>query len=90
MRLDLFLKVSRLIKQRTQAKDACDAGAVKINGQQAKAGKDINLNDEIEIRFTGRRIKAVVKEVPRNKNVPKARASELIEIVLEEKINLFD
>ena len=51
MRLDKFLKVSRLIKRRTVAAEACDAGRVSVNGQAAKAGKEIKVGDTIAISF---------------------------------------
>ncbi len=51
MRLDKYLKVSRLIKRRTVANDACDASRVTINGKTAKAGAEVNVGDIIEIRF---------------------------------------
>ena len=51
MRLDKYLKVSRLIKRRTLANEACDSERVKLNGKVAKAGASVNIGDEIEIRF---------------------------------------
>ena len=51
MRLDKYLKVSRLIKRRTVANEACDAGRVMINGKTAKAGTDVKVGDVIEIGF---------------------------------------
>ena len=51
MRLDKYLKVSRIIKRRTVANDACDAGRVTVNGKVAKAGTEIKVGDMIEIRF---------------------------------------
>ena len=51
MRLDKYLKVSRLIKRRTVANEACDAGRVMINGKTAKAGTDVKVGDMIEIGF---------------------------------------
>lgn len=51
MRLDKYLKVSRLIKRRTVANEACDAGRVSINDKIAKAGTEVKLGDVIEIRF---------------------------------------
>lgn len=51
MRLDKYLKVSRLIKRRTVANEACDAGRVSINDKVAKAGTDVKVGDVIEIRF---------------------------------------
>ena len=51
MRLDKYLKVSRIIKRRTVANEACDAGRVTINGKQAKASQDVRTGDVIEIKF---------------------------------------
>lgn len=51
MRLDKFLKVSRIIKRRTVANDACDAGRVTVNEKVAKAGTEVKIGDIIEIRF---------------------------------------
>ena len=51
MRLDKYLKVSRIIKRRTVANDACDAGRVTINGKIAKAGAEVKIGDVIEIKF---------------------------------------
>ena len=51
MRLDKYLKVSRIIKRRTIANEACDAGRVSVNGKIAKASVDVKVGDEIEIRF---------------------------------------
>lgn len=51
MRLDKYLKISRIIKRRTVANDACDAGRVTVNGKVAKAGLDIKIGDIIEITF---------------------------------------
>ncbi len=60
MRLDKYLKVSRLIKRRTVANEACDAGRVSINGKVAKASVDVKLNDVIEIRFGEKLVKVKV------------------------------
>lgn len=63
MRLDKFLKVSRLIKRRTIAKEACDKGMVYINGKQAKAADIVKVGDSIEINFGTKTIKAEVLDV---------------------------
>lgn len=60
MRLDKYLKVSRIIKRRTVAKEACETGRVSINGKVAKASSDIKENDIIEIQFANRSLKAKV------------------------------
>ena len=51
MRIDKYLKVSRIIKRRTLANEACDKGRVTINGKLAKPGSEIDVGDEVEIRF---------------------------------------
>ncbi len=60
MRLDKYLKVSRIIKRRTVAAEACDAGRVTINGKVAKAGDRVNVGDVLEIRFGQSLIRAKV------------------------------
>ena len=60
MRLDKFLKVSRLIKRRTVANEACDAGRVMVNGKQAKASTTVKVGDEIEILFGQKSVKVRV------------------------------
>ena len=63
MRLDKYLKVSRLIKRRTVANEACDAGRVMINGKTAKAGTDVKVGDMIEIGYGTRNVKVEVLDV---------------------------
>ena len=63
MRLDKYLKVSRLIKRRTVANEACDDGRVMINGKTAKAGTDVKVGDVIEIGFGTRNVKVEVLDV---------------------------
>ena len=63
MRLDKYLKVSRLIKRRTVANEACDAGRVMINGKTAKAGAEVKAGDVIEIGFGTRNVKVEVLDV---------------------------
>lgn len=63
MRLDKYLKVSRLIKRRTVANEACDAGRVLVNGKEAKASVAVKPGDEIEIRFGGRNVRVEVLSV---------------------------
>ena len=60
MRLDKYLKVSRLIKRRTVANEACDAGRVLVNGKVAKASLNVKVGDIIEIMFGTRTVKAEV------------------------------
>ena len=63
MRLDKFLKVSRLIKRRTVANEACDAGRVTVNGQVAKASVKVKPGDIIEIQFGTRNVKVEVLDI---------------------------
>lgn len=79
MRLDKFLKVSRLIKRRTVANDACDADHVTVNGRRAKASYDVKENDLIEITFGERTLRVRVKDV--KETVRKNDAAALYEVV---------
>lgn len=63
MRLDKYLKVSRLIKRRTVANEACDAGRVSVNGKPAKASAEVKPGDVIEIGFGNRQVKVEVTEI---------------------------
>ena len=79
MRLDKFLKVSRIIKRRTVANEACDAEHVNVNGRRAKASYEVKTGDGIEIGFGSRTMKVVVKNVA--DNVAKADAAAMYEVV---------
>lgn len=63
MRLDKFLKVSRLIKRRTVANEACDAGRVMVNGKAAKASVQVKTGDTIEIQFGTKAVKVEVLDI---------------------------
>ena len=63
MRLDKFLKISRLIKRRTVANEACDAGRVMVNDKPAKASAQVKAGDIIEIQFGSRNVKVEVLDV---------------------------
>ncbi len=75
MRLDKYLKVSRLIKRRTVANEACDAGRVLVNGKPAKASVSVKEGDEIEIQFGGKAVKVEVLSV--QETVRKEDAAEM-------------
>lgn len=79
MRLDKFLKVSRIIKRRTVANDACDTEHVSVNGKRAKASYDVKENDVIEITFGQRTLKVRVLNV--RDYTPKADAASLYEVI---------
>lgn len=79
MRLDKFLKVSRVIKRRTVANDACDTDHVTVNGHRAKASYDVKENDIIEITFGERTMRWRVLDV--REHVAKSDASALYEVL---------
>ena len=66
MRLDKFLKVSRIIKRRTVANEACDAERVSVNGRSAKAGYEVKVGDQISIRFGAKTLNVEVLRVEDN------------------------
>jgi len=83
MRLDKFLKVSRLIKRRTLAKEVSDQGRILVNGLQAKASTNVKVGDEITIRFGQKLVTAKVERL--QETTKKEEAAEMYTIVKEEK-----
>lgn len=79
MRIDKFLKNSRLIKRRSVAKDACDAGRIFVNDKQAKAGTEVKPGDVILIRFGDKEIQARVLELKESQKKEDAR--DMYEII---------
>lgn len=79
MRLDKYLKISRIIKRRTVANDACDAAHVTVNGRPAKASYDVKENDVLEVSFGNRILKVRVLSV--KETVGKADAAGLYEVI---------
>lgn len=79
MRLDKFLKVSRIIKRRTVANDACDASHVTVNGRSAKASYDVKEGDEITVAFGARALTVRVKSV--RESIRKEDAVNMYEIL---------
>jgi len=78
MRLDLFLKWSRVILRRTLAKATCDAGRVTVNGQEARAGREVRVGDVISVRLPRRQLSFRVRSLP--SHAPsKENAREMIE-----------
>lgn len=84
MRLDLFLKASRLILRRAAAREFCDAGLVKVNNLKAKSSREIKINDEIEIKRRSRLLKVRVIDIPKSKQISRADAANLYEIISED------
>ena len=80
MRLDKFLKVSRLIKRRTVANSVSDMGRVLVNGNPAKPAKQLKVGDVITIEYANKNISAKVRVIPEG-NVPVQMAQTLYELV---------
>ena len=84
MRLDKYLKVSRIIKRRTVAKEVADKGRIKVNGILAKSSTDLKMNDQIEIQFGNKLLTVKVLEM---KDSPKKEdALKMYEIISEKRI----
>ncbi len=79
MRIDKFLKVSRILKRRTLAQQACEKGKVIINGREAKPAKQIKAGDEVELQFIGGAVKFRILNI--KETVKKDEASSLYEII---------
>lgn len=79
MRLDKFLKVSRLIKRRTVANEACDAGRVSVNGKVAKASQNVKIGDEIAIAFGQKTV--TVRVLKLLETTKKEEAGDLFEYI---------
>ena len=81
MRLDLFLRASRLVLRRTVAQELCEAGAVTVNGAAARASRAMREGDEVTIRRRGRALTVRVLSLPQAKQVSRHDAPSLYEVV---------
>jgi len=88
--LDLFLKVARIVKRRSLAKELCDEGVVRVNGLPAKPSREVRVGDVIEIDTITRYLKFQVLEVPKGKNVSKKKAKEIVEVIEERRKDVRD
>jgi ribosomal 50S subunit-recycling heat shock protein len=86
VRLDLFLKLSRLCPRRSVAQKLCDAGFVLLNSRRAKSGHAVKVDDEITIRKPHEETIARVISVPTTHNVSRRDASSLVEIISEQEL----
>ena len=84
MRLDKYLKVSRIIKRRPVAKEVADKGRIKVNGVLAKSSTDLKVNDQIEVRFGNKVL--TVKVLEMLDSTIKVDASKMYEIISETRI----
>ena len=81
MRLDKFLKVSRLIKRRTVANEACDSERISVNGKAAKASYDVKIGDKITVAFGNKSVTVKVLEI--KDTTKKTEASGMYEVISE-------
>lgn len=81
MRIDKFLKVSRLLKRREIAREACDGGRVKINGKAVKPSHEIKIGDIVELGFNSGTVKFMVLEI--KETVRKEQAESLYQLIIE-------
>ena len=84
MRLDKYLKVSRIIKRRSVAKEVADKGRIKVNGVLAKSSTDLKVNDQIEVRFGNKVL--TVKVLEMLDSTKKEDASKMYKIISETRI----
>jgi ribosomal 50S subunit-recycling heat shock protein len=87
MRLDLFLKISRLVLRRTVAQDLCDAGMIFVNGSRAKASKEVKPGDRIDIKRRTRHTAVEITGVPAGKQVSKDAAGGLYRLLEDTPID---
>lgn len=90
MRLDVFLSSSRLIKRRTQAKKACDFGAVLVDGMPAKASLTARIGQKIQIDFQNRVLEVEILSVPPEKHLNKEEAKDLYRVLKDERKRVLD
>lgn len=84
MRLDKYLKVSRLIKRRTVANDACDAERISVNGKRAKASYDVKLGDEITVTFGQKAVTVRVLDI--RETTKKSESVGMYEVISESDV----
>ena len=81
MRLDVFLKTSRLVKRRAVAKELCDAGRILVGGAHAKPARELRPGEVLTLDLPRRRLVAEVLDVPAKGNINKDMAAELYKII---------
>jgi ribosomal 50S subunit-recycling heat shock protein len=87
MRLDQFLRASRLVVRRTVAQELCEAGAVSVNGAAARSSRTVREGDEITVRRRASALTVRVRTVPQAKQVSRADAPSLYEIISDVRLN---
>ena len=87
MRLDLFLRASRIVPRRTVAQELCEAGAVWVGGAPARPARAVREGDEITVRRRGRALTVRVRTLPQARQVSRADAASLYDLVSDTKLN---
>ncbi len=88
MRLDVFLKRSRLVKRRQLAKELCDDGAVSLNGRQARSGKSVAIGDRLSLRFWSRHVEIEIVRIP-DRAMSSAESRSFYSVLSERRIEEF-
>ena len=88
MRLDRYLKLSRLVPRRSGAKELCDGGEVRLNGQVAKAGHEVRPGDRLTLQLPARELEVEVLAVPAGRSVARAEARLLFRVLAERRFDL--
>ena len=83
MRVDVFLKHSRLVKRRSLAKELCEEGAVLVNGRPARAGRDLEAGDELTLNLRNRLVAVEIQEIP-DRAPSLSRAHELYRVIRDD------
>ena len=84
MRLDKFLKISRIIKRRTVAKEVADKGRIQVNGKLAKSSTDVKVGDELRIQFGNKILEGAVEEL--HESTKKDDAAKMYRIISETRV----
>ena len=84
MRLDKFLKISRIIKRRTVAKEVADKGRIQVNGKLAKSSTDVKVGDELRIQFGNKILEVAVEEL--HESTKKDDAANMYRIISETRV----
>lgn len=87
MRLDQFLRASRLVLRRTVAQELCEAGAVSVNGAAARSSRTVREGDELTIRRRERVTTVRILSLPQTKQVSRADAPDLYEVISDDRLN---
>jgi len=90
VRLDLFLKTSRLVKRRTVAQEMCGSGRVLVNGHEAKPAKEIGTGDSLRLSFSTRTIVIEVLTVPASSKNVKVLPDEMYRVISDQRVPLED